>query len=829
MRSYFSSVLLARPGDFERTLLVPLPVYKPLLPHLALHHTLLDLPFAMIEDFLRNDKQNPTEVAKMLLQFIRVQLPGGGPDAERRFLRMYEMLMLRIYGKLDPSTKLYEGTGWMSASMAWRRSSQRDHRSHQLGQTLASHVTESIDKDPVAQLLGASPKKQATPLKEPTPPQTLVEAIAREAENLPSATFPFEFSALPQHMRDSYLALIEQSYLPPHTQPDGKESPLTRNDADLFARIITQKPHMQQEIQAFYRQKSSNVKLLQNATHPQLSPRGMWHGQQSAVNTPTQDERKSAQEDAPKLMLSVLEHFLFSFLHFPLAAPKATPSSHSSPGLRRHGAYGDRLYLHLFKTYVHFFVPHTESLTVQGELFLRTVYALWIESFCFPRSTRSMSNVLQGRLQRTGQSADFSPDLHQAYDLTVCVKSNLSEQPLLVRKASRLLVEHLLADPALEVAVDRRQGTTPALKEMQQSFYNLVRGSFRYGAIHSSGSSFFAALDLWLLYLEPWNVVTTKLTHFSPTKQRSSSTSRTVKVLSSTQASRYSKKWESYIAANIYIYVVPLAIFLRRARELEFTTKSFAKSAETLQRVFRVFTPDVMLVLEAQLGAGAPYASLVEAHRASLDAHAPPTSFQNLSSLHEDMQTLLEEAHMPHFKRLQKQNFLERFFGSATRTQAEERKLHAIVERAKVMVRLPADYQVESAFAKPLRGQARSGARSPLRDKNGILTEEGRKQFFESGRVDVLDAPVGVDPMELACTMYEIAALVRLTVEVSRYINKAYNFTGDGSKGSFRVNLRFLADRRTLLWLVLAIKVLPWYMPWLGAAGTASYFLLVGR
>jgi hypothetical protein len=40
--------------------------------------------------------------------------------------------------------------------------------------------------------------------------------------------------------------------------------------------------------------------------------------------------------------------------------------------------------------------------------------------------------------------------------------------------------------------------------------YNYVRTGLRYGPIHVTNSSFYAALDLWLLWIEPWNTVQRK-------------------------------------------------------------------------------------------------------------------------------------------------------------------------------------------------------------------------------------------------------------------------------------------------------------------------------
>jgi len=65
--------------------------------------------------------------------------------------------------------------------------------------------------------------------------------------------------------------------------------------------------------------------------------------------------------------------------------------------------------------------------------------------------------------------------------------------------------------------------------------------------------------------------------------------------------SKYTPAWESYVAANLHFYLVPLAIFLRRARELEFSKAEFQKSMNHVQRVIRVFSPQLVRTIEILL------------------------------------------------------------------------------------------------------------------------------------------------------------------------------------------------------------------------------------
>ena len=57
-------------------------------------------------------------------------------------------------------------------------------------------------------------------------------------------------------------------------------------------------------------------------------------------------------------------------------------------------------------------------------------------------------------------------------------------------------------------------------------------------------------------------------------------------------ASKYTpEKWEPYVAANLHLYTVTLSIFLKRAKEFDFSTVHFDKSLGYIQRVLRVFSP----------------------------------------------------------------------------------------------------------------------------------------------------------------------------------------------------------------------------------------------
>jgi hypothetical protein len=46
---------------------------------------------------------------------------------------------------------------------------------------------------------------------------------------------------------------------------------------------------------------------------------------------------------------------------------------------------------------------------------------------------------------------------------------------------------------------------------LQLPFYNFLRTTFRYASIHATTSPFHAAIEAWLVWIEPWNVEMRKL------------------------------------------------------------------------------------------------------------------------------------------------------------------------------------------------------------------------------------------------------------------------------------------------------------------------------
>jgi hypothetical protein len=319
-----------------------------------------------------------------------------------------------------------------------------------------------------------------------------------------------------------------------------------------------------------------------------------------------------------------------------------------------------------------------------------------------------------------------------------------------------------------------------------------------------------------------------------------------------TERSKYSPSWEPYIAANLYLYTVPLAIFLRRARELDFSPKEFHSSLRVIQRVFRVYTPAVVNVLKGLLNhrdLESRFASILSRHERNLGDYTPSQDWiLTLTSCQNDMHTLLEEIHSQHQKKVGELDFFDRwaaflegFFGQGV-VSGEEKELSALVKQAKVIVAFPVSYEVipkngaSSADSLPRGG----GDTLSLRTDYGFLSDAGRKRIIDGAeKCNPLDIVDIVDKMMGRPQSHEVAFLVPVLIRLSGYLNtrlglvtesQQVQYLGAGGTHSasaflsgvlaagvsrkvfFRINLRFLADYRNVLLIVIARWILNFFL-----------------
>ena len=779
----------------------------------------------MLEEAVKNDKANPAEVADALLQFIRNEMPAGGTSAETRFLRMYQMICNRIFGPiLDGKDGYKHGEGgWLgAATQTWRKPSSTSGPS---GTATSPSKRAALERDPVVELLATSYGTG----KDDTAP-TLVEAISKESANRPSAAFPFPFLAFPENFRTAWLALVDASLSRLPAPPiDACSTHMQR----LLTELLRRSPLEQQDLLA-YKQSLSEKK---DASSPfmQLSPRGF------PLNSPqtTVSPGKEKKPVDPNVVLGMLEYYLFLFVRYPLAkpVPKATVSS---PGVNRHrvgfvgrrtDTYGDSMYYYLFDRYLKHFLNNERAdlttLSRESELFLHVIVGLWLESQGRCQTTEAVVN-------RRFRGDASTLNLSASYDLVQVKYDPPSKQ---VQRCILSLVRHVILDPMMEVREGQRYVLPKAMSILQQPLYNYIRASFRHGGIHDSSSPLYTALEVWLTLLEPWNVEglsfstylsnadncclslflllsAVKSADFTMATQRimRSNSPRSPRpkkrafLVRKDFKSRYTSRWEAYLATNLHLYTVPLALFLRRARELDFSAPRFKRSLETVRRVFRVYTPEVINSLDRLLRKDFPeYAPHVQQHLQALSSYAPPEwGGLTLSSCQDDMKILLEEIKLQHQKTVGQLNVLERTFG-AGQISGEEKGIDLLVKRAYSMVKLPSDYKIAPQPANAARNASTVALSHPrLVDSSGRLTEDAKYKVYAGEiKCDPADVVYDGDIMQRRLETHEIQLLVDFLVELSETVH---------IKTGYKVNLRYFANWHHLLWFLVGVWLVGFFL-----------------
>lgn len=281
-------------------------------------------------------------------------------------------------------------------------------------------------------------------------------------------------------------------------------------------------------------------------------------GLRSPASRPVQENSSDTHNELPDLMLSMLEYYLFVFLRFPLAAPQggkgaSSNASSSIPGVHVHRipiaapsmgiarttreSFGETLYHHLFRRCMRHFLPYevegSRSIAFgdakqfpESELFLRICIAMYLESRSRLSPTGAVEELIAERQrhrtlgaipENTGPNVAPVMDLNTSYDLTHTT-SKYESFPTLPYKCLRTLIIHAILDPAVSQTVldcqrspsnvsPRKCCLSQSLSALQQPVYNYIRATFRFAPIHSaSESSFYGALNIWLIWLEPWNV-----------------------------------------------------------------------------------------------------------------------------------------------------------------------------------------------------------------------------------------------------------------------------------------------------------------------------------
>lgn len=262
--------------------------------------------------------------------------------------------------------------------------------------------------------------------------------------------------------------------------------------------------------------------------------------------------------------------------------------------------------------------------TAHARLFLTLAAEYWIDTAKVVRHhgeylrylTTQHSGVqgLQNHSNRHKHSNGASPAAHTPPTDTILLDAGTgkgsSQWSPSTLQATYVLLQKLLADPTLARQYDavstlnvtqggyypssepRRRGgggspytsggdepvgsaCPPCLDMLHQPIYDMLRCIFNHGAEIYNCTVFTYAVEIWLLYIQPW-------------KQQPHSSDQI-----------FSKKWRTYVAANLHFYSTLLACFLKTAARVDLLPSADPKEPthfQNLERVLEVFSNDGLIL-----------------------------------------------------------------------------------------------------------------------------------------------------------------------------------------------------------------------------------------
>eukprot|EP00584_Thalassiosira_punctigera_P011090 CAMPEP_0172528684 /NCGR_PEP_ID=MMETSP1067-20121228/2996_1 /TAXON_ID=265564 ORGANISM="Thalassiosira punctigera, Strain Tpunct2005C2" /NCGR_SAMPLE_ID=MMETSP1067 /ASSEMBLY_ACC=CAM_ASM_000444 /LENGTH=1018 /DNA_ID=CAMNT_0013312641 /DNA_START=151 /DNA_END=3204 /DNA_ORIENTATION=- len=731
------------------------------------------------------------------------------------------------------------------------------------------------------------------------------------------------------------------------------------NATRILLRLLSGAPRDQMELRSYFE------RMYQH----QRQPQGQHHGAFANFGSPSPLKQRShgmmstrvgsyqtpnggghaPNVDEPNLELTMLEYYLFLFVRFPLANASWEMQHHDQRerqrrvGGRLAAPYGQRVYSHLFSTYLDHLLPRGRGYDERtlgvgvdcfdsdrqsdraSELFLRLLVEFWIEGpNVAPAAEDAVARYrrVRGCLSGSRSQTILQPSMSDSLELAQPLNQPFRSPPLQVQISVHTLVNHLISDKSMrdlvEIAsgrVQRRQrddregaatpalvnesanatGSTrnegnalpndnqfvpwclpPALTAIQPSLFNYIRLGLACGAVHDRSSIFHNALKTWLVWVEPWNYVMKRraVVTRSGSRGETSGSHRAGEFLRNaaatvsshhrveyypsylqpkpTSLSTYSAQWEAYVLSNTHFYTVPLAIFLKRARELDFSSSvEYPRSLELVQKVLRIYTKPLVNVLNrvSNQRADVLSMSLCARHGTNMGTFHPPKTWK-LMDCQLNATNLLEEMFSQYQKRRSAMDFFDRMDAKLSalfdgKIGSDEAALENILSQVRYLVSLPLDYQVlpeepraSSGFRllRLLGVGAKVAATSAISEKlpdrtlDGKLTDLGRQQIYLGQRkCNPMDIHYIGDPMLARAKSYEISAIVDLNIVVSNYLNKKLglvpptsggDFVGGAEddallkkmremeqyqRGGFRINLRCLADYRNVIFAVIVL------------------------
>jgi hypothetical protein len=460
------------------------------------------------------------------------------------------------------------GAAWLMHTRPWTSRSSNSEAS--VLPYSNAPVAPRLESDPVIQLLSTpndntTPKTTGKRSEsfEPTAGralsffQILTNQSDLEMHIVRNAQSSFPFTELPRNFQQALIHLVGTASSIDKTQSFSLNSPQKLIDCFcinplqqkefvfMVRQIMSRSPHGYERGAAIRAQHS--IPGSSNIQSPSI-PAGQGMIQSfSPSSAPAQDVVTMKQNLL--LNLTLCEYYFMVLCRFPLVSGKINQvnkrSSSGTSARSRSVSYpfGEKVYSHLLRDYIKYYFPHDynrgdkayDSLGSSPggrryemkDLFLRLMIGYWFEKHVYSETSDVMSQL---SLKKAGLESSY--DLAQLlptadvwrsrHELKSKQSQNYEAPPKQAQRAIKILVEHIVCDPAIirycrdigkleetkqSSSIDQvGWQTSLARYTLQPSLYNYIRTGLRYGPIHVSRSSFYATMDLWLMWLEPWNV-----------------------------------------------------------------------------------------------------------------------------------------------------------------------------------------------------------------------------------------------------------------------------------------------------------------------------------
>lgn len=471
----------------------------------------------MLENLLKDDVREPVKTSQEMLQFVGTDLRNGGQKANARFFNLVEPLCDKVLGKIGGKEEdfRYVHGGWMEEQRTW----VQQHRPQSIPTPTSGGPLGNLQRgpnfanDPVVKLLATSGPENN---RDDPVNLTLVEALSLHAEKYEQYLLEFPFLALPKPMQDAWLDMFERSSSGTHPSD--------------VATCFRKKPLDQLGLRQFYKKQKKSRVLTPNQQYLYHNNPGVFH---TPPQSPTFPSAKEEASDNPVVLLTALEYFLIRFLRLPLYLPgpqtASSTTSSSIPGVTIHHIpgqrissratnktkYGHDVYLFILQKHFQYFLPPksvlNETFALQDEtnLFLEVIISHWFES-CVRLSPDSKAQTeWKESRTRAKLTSNVETNLNTSHDLTQLDRYPFRSPSKLLLSGIRHLVLHLIRIvPSVNNTnnIPPDWNIEPFMAKLQQPFYNFIRGSFRFASVSSGDNRVFhEALNIWLIWLEPWN------------------------------------------------------------------------------------------------------------------------------------------------------------------------------------------------------------------------------------------------------------------------------------------------------------------------------------